>query len=55
MDHSMELSVNVDKLRQQIATLSNPMDGDSADSDSLQSRLVYYITLSCHGDVCGFH
>ena len=54
MDHSMELSVNVDKLRQQIATLSNPeaMDGDS---DSLQSRLVHVTNLSCHGDVCGFH
>ena len=38
MDHSMELSVNVDKLRQQIATLSNPMD--DGDNNSLQSKMV---------------
>ena len=36
MDRSVELSVNVDKLRQQIAALSNPMDGN----DSLHSKLV---------------
>ena len=38
MDHSMELSVNVDKLRQQIATLSNLMD--DGDNNSLQSKMV---------------
>lgn len=36
MDHTVELTVNVDKLRQQIATLTDPVDG----SDSLQSKLV---------------
>lgn len=41
MDHSVELSVNVDKLRQQIATLSNPTD----DNDSLQSKLVRHHKL----------
>ena len=36
MDRSVELSVNVDKLRQQVATLSDPID----DNNSLQSKLV---------------
>lgn len=36
MDRSVELSVSVDKLRQQIATLSHPLNNN----DSLQSKLV---------------
>jgi len=39
MDCTVELSVNVDKLRQQIVTLSDPNDG----SNTLQSKLV-----KCH-------
>ena len=42
MDRSLELSVGVDKLRQQIATLSNP----SNDNDSMQSKLVEHDQLS---------
>lgn len=35
MDCSVELSVSVDKLRQQLYALSDPLD-----SDSLQAKLV---------------
>ena len=42
MDRSVELSVHVDKLCQQIATLSNPSDGN----DSLHSKLVRHDRLS---------
>ena len=41
MDRSVELSVNVDKLRQQVATLSDPID----DNNSLQSKLVRLLQL----------
>ena len=42
MDRSVELTVDIDKLRQQIATLSNPLN----DNDSLQSKLVKHNQLS---------
>jgi len=35
MDRNVELSVSVDKLRQQLFTLSDPLD-----ADSLQAKLV---------------
>jgi len=41
MDCSVELSVSVDKLRQQLAAVSNPLDGN----DTLQSKLVRHHRL----------
>jgi len=42
MDRNVELSVSVDKLRQQLFTLSDPLD-----SDSLQAKLVSNTSCYC--------